>query len=150
VTRNSDTQLILSAEHGNLEQVKRALDAGAKVDAVDKEGFTALHLAVLNNYMDIASYLLQRQASVDIENNRHDTPLHSAVINADIDFVRLLLQHGADPASSRTPIETAARLHPDNKVLLEMLDQALKVERKNPPELFTQRIHTPRRDRQHE
>ena len=44
------------------------LDAGARIDGADVEGFTALHRAVWNDRLDVATLLLSRGASVHTRN----------------------------------------------------------------------------------
>ncbi|HEX4450979.1 MAG TPA: ankyrin repeat domain-containing protein [Kofleriaceae bacterium] len=44
------------------------VDAGARVDAADIEGFTALHRAVWNDRLDVAALLISRGASVQARN----------------------------------------------------------------------------------
>ncbi len=84
-------------------------DRGADLDAVDKGGVTALHMAVRNRNLDAVAALLHAGAAVDIEDRgRKSTALRRAVANtgrsgtsgkADeaLAIIRLLLEHGADP-----------------------------------------------------
>ena len=79
------TPLMLAAQNGHSGAMKALLAGGAKVNAVDVDGATALHCAVL----------------------RVRAP-------SDVDCVRLLLSSGADPlaaaVSGETPLEMATEL----------------------------------------
>jgi hypothetical protein len=44
------------------------LDAGARIDAADVEGFTALHRAVWNDRLDVAELLVARGANIHARN----------------------------------------------------------------------------------
>jgi ankyrin repeat protein len=82
---------------------------GADLDAGDKGGVTALHMAVRDRDLDAVIALLAEGAAVDVEDRgRKSTALRRAVANtgrsgtsgkADVALaiVRLLLKHGADP-----------------------------------------------------
>merc|ERR1712115_314442 len=52
-----------SASRGELEGVKALLDSGARLDAEDEEGHTALYLACNENKVDVVKLLLARGAS---------------------------------------------------------------------------------------
>ncbi|MCV7198756.1 ankyrin repeat domain-containing protein [Mycobacterium angelicum] len=83
----------------------RLLSEGADVNAVDDQGFTALHAAASRDSEDIVRLLLDAGADVNAKNAKGETPLYNAVRNttdAALSIVRLLRERGADPT-----IETA-------------------------------------------
>lgn len=84
---------------GRVAIVERLLEAGAEVDAVDKDGNTALHLAAIN-------YIEEPQ-------------MHEAAIE------RLLLAHGADPFHPNREGQTAAALAAasGHQTLIALIDQ---------------------------
>jgi len=51
------------------------------VNAEDKYGYTALHLAVLRGNLDIVKLFFDRGANVDVQNSYGDTALHLAIAN---------------------------------------------------------------------
>jgi len=64
--------------HGHAVVVTALLEAGASVDAVDKEGGTPLHYAAGHGHADVARALLEAGASVRAANQQRKTPLHLA------------------------------------------------------------------------
>ncbi|NPA12491.1 MAG: ankyrin repeat domain-containing protein, partial [Aquificae bacterium] len=68
----------------------------------DKNGFTILHLAVLEGSTDVVSALLKAGANPNVKDREGKTPLHYAVINAsdlrsNTAKIEVLLKAGADP-----------------------------------------------------
>ncbi|GAA5860258.1 hypothetical protein JCM3774_000360 [Rhodotorula dairenensis] len=55
--------LVLAAAFGHAEAVRLLVESGAHVNEADRAGWTALHWAVQNNDIPIASYLLNHRAS---------------------------------------------------------------------------------------
>lgn len=82
------------------------------VNAVDEDGYTPLHRACYNNYVDIAKILLKYGANVNARTKFAWTPLHSAVRWSNAECAALVLQHGADVNAisdgSQTPLHIAA------------------------------------------
>ncbi len=70
------------------------------IDAADQPGgLTALHVAMLNNYTELARWLLQRGANPNAPDGKGEAPLHAAAIfdrRPGCPMTRLLLAHGAD------------------------------------------------------
>jgi ankyrin repeat protein len=54
------------------------VDAGADVDAQDKDGETPLHTAYRNNRLHVAERLLKEYADEDAKNNKGETPIQLA------------------------------------------------------------------------
>lgn len=62
------------------------------VDEKKDDGYTALHLASLNNHIEVAELLvLQGKANKDLQNVNLQTPLHLAVERQHIQIVRVRL-----------------------------------------------------------
>lgn len=59
------------------------------------DGHTALHIAALNENMDVAKLLIKLKAPIDIKNSQGLTPLHLACHHAHLEMTRLLLEHSA-------------------------------------------------------
>jgi ankyrin repeat protein len=58
-----------------LDAVSVALDAGGNVNAVNKAGNTALHVAAQRRLDRIVQFLVERGAAVDVKNEKGQTPL---------------------------------------------------------------------------
>ena len=69
------TPLIEAARQGNSDFVKQLLMAGAKVEAQDHHGDTALHKAALFGYPQIVNMLLAARANVVQRNNNRVIPI---------------------------------------------------------------------------
>uniref|UniRef100_H2YAP0 RING-type E3 ubiquitin transferase n=1 Tax=Ciona savignyi TaxID=51511 RepID=H2YAP0_CIOSA len=66
------------------------------VDEKKDDGYTALHLAALNNHLEVAELLVKvGHANLDIQNVNQQTPLHLAVERQHTQIVRLLVREGA-------------------------------------------------------
>ncbi|KAF3860112.1 hypothetical protein F7725_000367 [Dissostichus mawsoni] len=67
------------------------------VDVKKEDGFSALHLAALNNHRDVAEILVKEgRCDINIRNNRNQTALQLAVTQGHTDLVQLLVSEGAD------------------------------------------------------
>ncbi|MBL0899409.1 MAG: ankyrin repeat domain-containing protein, partial [Reyranella sp.] len=89
------------------------------VDAVDREGYTALMRAVEKNDIDIADILLRRNANTRPQGRQGQTALMIAAGRGNTELVRMLLEKKADPNArdytGRTAL-TYARLNNRNAV----------------------------------
>jgi uncharacterized protein len=95
------------------EAVRRLLKQGARVNALEGDGSTALLWAAHRDDADIAEQLLKAGAKVNIANDLGATPLWADASNSSEGMVRRLLQAGADPnlalIAGETPLMVAAR-----------------------------------------
>ncbi|XP_033097859.1 E3 ubiquitin-protein ligase MIB2-like [Anneissia japonica] len=67
------------------------------VDQKKKDGFTALHVAVVNDHVEVAKVLINKgEANLEVKNNRGATPLMSAVEEFHQTSVEVLVESGAD------------------------------------------------------
>ncbi|XP_050309811.1 E3 ubiquitin-protein ligase MIB1 [Anthonomus grandis grandis] len=86
------------------------------VDEKKDDGYTALHLASLNNHVEVAEQLvLQGKADMDVQNINLQTALHLAVERQHTQIVRLLVREGANlniaDKDGDTPLHEALRHH---------------------------------------
>jgi ankyrin repeat protein len=107
----ADERFLDLCANGSPARVGEALDAGARLDARDGQGATALMYAVSSNRRETASLLLDRGAHIDARDGFGFTALMHAVQSAP-ESVSLLLARGAD-ANARghtglTPLMLAA------------------------------------------
>lgn len=93
------------------EAVKISYEAGNDVNAVDANGFTALHGAAHRGANDVVRFLVEKGAKLDVVNALGWTPwiiadgvFYPNTYNRRLDTAALLLQLGADPkAGKRRP-----------------------------------------------
>ena len=90
------TSLVAAAELDPIRCIEKLLKAGADVNAVDGNGYSALIRATENNFKDIVSILLQAGADVNLVNNYGDTALIQATENDYDECLKLLIDGGAD------------------------------------------------------
>ncbi|KAI9040728.1 uncharacterized protein KD926_007809 [Aspergillus affinis] len=108
-----DKRLLNYAEDGCLEEVEKALDDNADIDAKTNIGETALHLASRHGHYQLAELLIKRGAKIEARDEDGWVPLYGAAIEGKADIVKLLLERGADPNAQRpdgwTPLLAALR-----------------------------------------
>ncbi|XP_076298620.1 E3 ubiquitin-protein ligase mind bomb 1 isoform X4 [Lasioglossum baleicum] len=86
------------------------------VDEKKDDGYTALHLAALNNHVEVAEQLARfGKADLDLQNVNLQTALHLAVERQHTQIVRLLVREGANlnvaDKDGDTPLHEALRYH---------------------------------------
>ncbi|XP_039950338.1 ankyrin repeat domain-containing protein 49 [Bactrocera neohumeralis] len=112
--QSSIERMILWAVNENkINEVRDILKLDKEaVSAVDDDGYTPLHRACYNNFVDIAKLLLEYKADPNARTNMGWTPLHSACKWSNAECAELLLQHGSDVNAKsdgdQTPLHVAA------------------------------------------
>lgn len=86
------------------------------VDEKKDDGYTALHLAALNNHVEVAELLIHHgRANMDLQNVNLQTPLHLAVERQHAQIVRHLVREGCNlnvpDKDGDTPLHEALRHH---------------------------------------
>ena len=87
-----------AAKKGDLEKIQKILDENPEwLDALDRNGFTPLHWAVIFGKKDMIEHLIGRGADIKGLNKalRGWTPLQSALFAYNNDVSDLLVAHGA-------------------------------------------------------
>jgi len=123
-----------AALKGNESAVTAILATGPHpriINEKKEDGFTALHLASLNNHQKVAEILIkQGKADIDSQNDALQTPLHLAVVGNSLQIVKLLVEEGADldikDKVGDTPMHEAIRHHTFLK-LTEMQDSSTSI-----------------------
>ncbi|KAG6477070.1 hypothetical protein ZIOFF_066322 [Zingiber officinale] len=114
-----------TASVGDVEGLKKALDAGADKDEEDSEGRRALHFACGYGEVQCAKILLEAGATVNALDKNKNTPLHYAAGYGRKECVALLLEHGAavtlQNLDGKTPIDVAKLNNQDE--VLKLLEQ---------------------------
>ena len=88
---------------GNFEGLKLLLSLGANCDKKGRGGWTALHYAASEGYIDIVRYLLRHGANVCIADNNKKTPVD---LTDDEDISKLLTRATTVSAGNTTANET--------------------------------------------
>ena len=118
---------VRSAGEGDLEAVKRFIDAGSNPNARNVKGSTALIAAAKQGRKEVVAFLLKNGAEVDGEDSEFKgTALIWAALNGHTETVGLLLEKGAEPEAREkkngmTALHSAAvKGHTDTvKLILE-------------------------------
>ena len=84
----------LIREDNSLEKISRLKEI--KLDEVNDEGQTALHLAVLNNKLEIVAFLLQLGMNPNQKDNNQLSPLIAAAANGLEEIFQVLLTYKPD------------------------------------------------------
>ncbi|MCS5711213.1 ankyrin repeat domain-containing protein [Candidatus Berkiella aquae] len=88
----------------------------------NSNGETALHLAVINNRLEIVLLLLKNGANIEAKNSNDETALHLATRRGNYKIIQQLLKHGANVearnANGETPFHHAKNKPPIIQLLL--------------------------------
>ena len=120
-----------AAQLGDASSLEAQLAAGGvSLDAVDDDGWAALHYSAWYGHSDAVRVLLAAGADVNVRNGAQATPLHFAAGAGRVAVVRALLQAGADRTlrshEKQTPAELTKQLQPDGyERILSMLQDGL-------------------------
>lgn len=91
------TALIAAVSQDSLAGVQELLKRGAKIDLVDKAGWTALHFTTFfSTETGVMDALVKAGANVNAQNDRGITALYFAAATGHEAQVKYLLAHGAD------------------------------------------------------
>ncbi|WP_371253134.1 ankyrin repeat domain-containing protein [Orientia tsutsugamushi] len=80
----------------DLDEAKKAIVRGAKLNYTDPRGNTPLSLAISSGNEEIVDTLLKHGADVNYTDPRGNTPLSLAISSGNEEIVDTLLKHGAD------------------------------------------------------
>ncbi|KAM9340007.1 histone-lysine N-methyltransferase EHMT2 [Symphorus nematophorus] len=130
-SQNRRSALHAAAQRGLLEICYMLLQAGARVDAQDKDLRTPLLEAIINNHIEVAHYLVQNGACVYHVEEDGYTGLHHAAKLGNLEIVNMLLETGqvdvnAQDSGGWTPIIWAAE-HKHVAVIKALLNRGADV-----------------------
>ncbi|KAI8042581.1 ankyrin repeat domain-containing protein 49 [Drosophila gunungcola] len=136
--QSSIERMILWAVNENrISEVREILRLDADtVNSKDNDGYTPLHRAAYNNFVDMAKLLLQYRANPNARTELGWTPLHSACKWNNADCAHLLLQFGADvnaeSEGKQTPLHiTATVSNCRNTATVLLLDRNILPRKEN-------------------
>ncbi len=104
------SEMISAAEKGDLDWLKRLVQAGEDVN-LGNDRSTPLIEAACYGHIDCTHYLIQHGAQVELKGPQGVTAMYYAAANGYHNIVELLLKHKADPNTTgkdRTPLILAA------------------------------------------
>lgn len=88
------------AQTGWADLIPAAVNAGAKTDLEDLDGWTPLHVAAVTGQTQSIAVLARFGADIDAAAAGHgETPLHLAILHGQTGSMAALLQHNASPAA---------------------------------------------------
>ncbi|XP_017285068.1 histone-lysine N-methyltransferase EHMT2 isoform X3 [Kryptolebias marmoratus] len=138
-SQNRRSALHAAAQRGLLEICYMLVQAGADVDAKDKDQRTPLLEAIINNHIDVARYLIQNGACIYHVEDDGYTGLHHAAKFGNLEIVKMLLETGqvdvnaqcgrnasAEDSGGWTPIIWAAE-HKHVEVIKSLLNRGADV-----------------------
>ncbi len=96
-----------AVERQDRPRIQALLQKGARVNAAQADGMTALHWAAHHNDLATAKRLITAHADVSATNRYGVKPLSLACTTGNTELVELLLQAGADPNTTLTGGESA-------------------------------------------
>ena len=91
-----EREMIAAAERGELPVVRGLLADGARIEARDQRGRTALLAATHRNRVEVARFLIQEGADVNAKDFIQDTPFLYAGAEGCDDILKLALASGAN------------------------------------------------------
>ncbi|KAH8244271.1 ankyrin repeat domain-containing protein 49 [Drosophila bipectinata] len=132
-----ESMILWAVNENRISEVREILrlDADA-VNARDNDGYTPLHRAAYNNFVDMAKLLLQHRADPNARTELGWTPLHSACKWNNADCAHLLLQFGADinaeSEGQQTPLHiTATVSNCRNTATVLLLNRYIQARKEN-------------------
>ncbi|KAK0054895.1 serine/threonine-protein phosphatase 6 regulatory ankyrin repeat subunit A, partial [Biomphalaria pfeifferi] len=96
-TVDGKTSLMIAAQLNKLSTVKLLVQAGSNVNSKSESGDTALHLSVINGFIDVVKFFTTvPNIDLNAENNDGHTPLFLCVHFKRNDILKVLVDAGAD------------------------------------------------------
>lgn len=89
----------LAAQDGNMHEVHAFVTGGGNVNSHNRVGFSLLHTAAWNGYVDMADYLIANGANIDNpagDGQNRDTPLLLAASVGNFRMVRYFVERRSD------------------------------------------------------
>ena len=91
-----DSALLSAAASGEFDRVAIALSAGARLEARDRRGRSALLLAVIGDHLAVARLLVDRGANPNSVDHLLDTPWLTTGVTGSVEMLEILLPACAD------------------------------------------------------
>ena len=103
--------IVLAAKKAHPCVIDLLAENGANINAQDKDGNTALHIAALTGNTRLVKKLIEKyHANTLIQNNNKDLPMHLAMQNPNFEVLKLLQTHGTPIFQENIGKESVASL----------------------------------------
>ncbi|MCK4319724.1 ankyrin repeat domain-containing protein [Candidatus Micrarchaeota archaeon] len=98
LNKMKDEELLEGARNGNLEKVKKALEKGADIEAVDwqDQSLNSLQLSARQGHVNVVEFLLEKGMNINKEGCGYGTPLQLAARWGHTEVIKFLIKKGAD------------------------------------------------------
>ena len=133
----NDQNLVVAAQEGRIEDVRKYIEAGANIEYQDDQGINALIAATQEGHIAIVELLLERGVDINKPNADRQTPLLIAVsLRHPIELIQILLNANVNPLPSEageTPVLCAidrAILYGHFDILRTIIEAGAKVNKK--------------------
>jgi ankyrin repeat protein len=124
------TPLITAAALGEPEAAQVLIDAGANINAKNKDGSTALITTAAFGKTKVAEVLIKSGADLNITNNDGSTALHTAAFLCNKEIVEALLNAGADKTiknkRGNTAYESVSAPFENEKKIYDAINKSFK------------------------
>jgi ankyrin repeat protein len=128
----TDQVLIVAAQIGKVDAVKRLLAEGANLETTDQHGRTPLEVATAFGQTDVVNMLLTAGANVNAGTGNRKTALHIAAASGKTDIVKALLDAGArvDVADQdgNAPLHIAVANPTNGEIIKDLLHAGARVD----------------------
>lgn len=128
----TDQVLMVAAQIGKVDAVKRLLAEGANIETTDQHGRTVLDVAIAFDQADVVKLLLTAGANVNAGTGNRKTALHIAVASGKTDIVKALLGAGArvDVADQdgNEPLHIAVANPTNGQIVKDLLHAGARVD----------------------
>lgn len=93
----SNENLLKAAEIGDVDNLIHLIESDVNINAMDKRGWHAIHLASKHGHSNVVDALLKRGVSVNLKtHSNNNESLHIACNMNRINVVKMLIRNGAD------------------------------------------------------
>jgi ankyrin repeat protein len=129
---NGKTRLIIAVENNQNLIVRKLIERGANIEAIDFSGKTPLIIAVENNNLAIVRELLERGANKEVSDLSGKTPLIIAVENNMYTIFRELIDKGANKEAldNRKPPLIISIENNNLSIVRKLLEKGANIEAK--------------------
>lgn len=93
---NNRTALFYCANHTNLKCIAELIKAKADLNIQDRDGFTALHAAIIVGNLKICEYLVRHGADINLTDSELHSVVHWSVVCGHDNLLSFLLKNNAE------------------------------------------------------